>query len=148
MAIVMSVRSVLLRKKLSKRARICVSPQAIEIPRIWNSGLCRGSPTAKASSMSLPMSVSMMIFSVAFERGTDMSVWQSPEGLITQKITSTVVLALTLAPGDRLRAAETTSQSATLHYRNFIDTAIVTLLDYFRSEVRLAPARLPKKSQI
>jgi hypothetical protein len=33
------------------------------------------------------------------------------------------------------------------YYRNVIDIAIIALLDCFRSEVRLASARLPKKSQ-
>jgi hypothetical protein len=33
-------------------------------------------------------------------------------------------------------------------HRNFIDTVIIALLNCFCSEVRLASARLPKKSKI
>src|SRR6478672_2888300 len=44
-------------------ARVGVSPKLAEKPSTWNSGLESAKATAKASSMSSPMSVSMMTFS-------------------------------------------------------------------------------------
>src|ERR1700730_7129796 len=44
------------------RALSLVSPQAVVIPRIFNSGLRRARAIANASSMSSPMSVSRMTF--------------------------------------------------------------------------------------
>src|SRR5580692_4856702 len=49
-------------RRSTSRARSCVSPQAVVMPRISSSGLVSARPTAKASSTSSPMSVSMMIF--------------------------------------------------------------------------------------
>src|SRR6266478_1918854 len=98
MATGMSVRPVSFRRRLSSRARRCVSPQALEIPKIWNSGLCRASPTAKASSISLPMSVSMIIFSVAFARDADVSVCADTEELQSMQTANTAVTKRTLAP--------------------------------------------------
>jgi len=48
------------------RARVWVSPKLAETPTMSNSGLDSARPRAKASSISSPMSLSMMIFSRAW----------------------------------------------------------------------------------
>jgi len=51
------------RKRSRSLARVSVSPKVVVMPRICSSGLRRARATAKASSMSSPMSVSMITFS-------------------------------------------------------------------------------------
>src|SRR6266851_7476011 len=97
----MSVPPVSLRKRLSRRARRCVSPQALEMPNICNSGLRSASPTAKASSISPPMSVSMIIFSVAFARDAEVSVCAPTEEFKRRQKVNAPPIKRTLAP--RLR---------------------------------------------
>src|SRR5205085_11660363 len=53
-------------RRSSSLTRTCVSPKTVEMPRICNSGLRSANTTAKASSTSSPMSVSMIIFSGEF----------------------------------------------------------------------------------
>src|SRR5882762_924646 len=67
----MSGRPASARKRSRSLARASVSPKVVVIPRIWTSGLRRARATAKASSMSSPMSVSMMAFSGEAGVGVD-----------------------------------------------------------------------------
>jgi len=66
----MSGRPTSARKRSRSLARVSVSPKVVVMPRICNSGLRRARATAKASSMSSPMSVSRITFSGrAFSEG-------------------------------------------------------------------------------
>src|SRR5262249_29189077 len=58
----MSLRPVSHSRRSSMRLRSSVSPHADSTPSIFNSGLDSASPTAKTSSISSPISVSMMTF--------------------------------------------------------------------------------------
>src|SRR2546429_5670674 len=59
------------RKRSRSFARVSVSPKVVVMPMICNSGLRRESAMAKASSMSSPISVSMITFSGRAGAGED-----------------------------------------------------------------------------